>query len=126
MCCRPESIKSEAFGILGHQQRAIADKPRTQEGSRLKIGITLRDAKAEALIGDSVLCVSSVDVVAGKLGEVAKVLTVGFAIAAPATSPAKPGDPNSLVDGKPCDLLTYLNDRAHNLVTQDQRQLGLV
>ncbi|OLE50660.1 MAG: hypothetical protein AUI36_19055 [Cyanobacteria bacterium 13_1_40CM_2_61_4] len=59
----------------------------------MQIVIALRQAKTEALIGNSILSISSVNLITHEPGLIAKVFATLLAISAHTTGPPKPGDP---------------------------------
>ena len=61
-----EAVEAEALGVAGQAQRAVADQPGAEQRRRLQVGEALGYREAEALVGDGVLGVAAVDVVAGE------------------------------------------------------------
>jgi len=57
--------------IPGHDQGAIADESRTEQGSRMGVVHFGRKGKAKALISERVLCVTAVKLVTGESGLIA-------------------------------------------------------
>jgi hypothetical protein len=123
---RAEAVEPDAFGVLpAKPQRAVADQPGAKERRGLQVRKPLRDRKAEALVGDRRLRIAAVDVVAGELRVHAEVLAIGAAKAARLVDPAEPRDADALPDLEPLRPLTESLDRSHDLMTGDERQLGL-
>ena len=89
---RAEAVEAEPLAVAREPQRAVADQPRAQQGRRLLVGVALGDREAEALVGDGVLGVAAVEVVAGEPGRVAEVLAAAAAVAARSVRPAEPRD----------------------------------
>jgi hypothetical protein len=69
--------------------------------------------------------VPAVQVVAGKPGAVAEVLPPPPAVAARPAGPSQPGNAHPVPGSESPDSLAHLRHRAHDLVPQDQRELGL-
>src|SRR5207244_11758301 len=63
-----EAVQAEPLGVPGRPQRAMADQAGAEERRRLLVGVALGNRKAEALVGDGVLGVAAVEVVAGEPG----------------------------------------------------------
>src|SRR5207247_10392400 len=87
-----EAVQAEPLGVPGRPQRAMADQAGAEERRRLLVGVALGNRKAEALVGDGVLGVAAVEVVAGEPGLVAEILAPARAVAAAAVRPSQPGD----------------------------------
>jgi hypothetical protein len=80
----------------------------------VRVGVAVRDWKAETLVGDGVLGVPAVEVVAGEAGAVAEVLALRGAVA---TAPVRPSEPGH------ADALAGSLDAAGDLVAEDERKL---
>ncbi len=78
------------------------------------------------MIGHGTLGEAAVDVIPGELGLVAQVLAAAQAVATAAAGPAQPGNAYPLAHGGGRDALTQGVDRAHDLVTENERQLGML
>jgi hypothetical protein len=122
---RAEAVEAQSFGVAGQDQRAVADEARAEEGSGGKVGIALGDGKAEALAGDRVLGEAAIAVVAGETSPITEVLAPGAAGAAVATCPAEPGHAHSAADGEARHAGTIRHHRSHDLVAEDEGQLGV-
>src|SRR5205823_5993417 len=85
--------------------------------------VFLRDLEAEALVRDGLLGVTAVEVVAGEAGPVAEVLLPGAAVAAHAVRPTEPWHADTAARG---ERLAALDHRAHDLVSEHERELRLV
>src|SRR5206468_12244061 len=79
--------------------------------------------KAEALIGDEVLGVAAIDVVAGEFRLQAEVLEAALAEAAGFVDEAEPGHADALFRRKAVRATAPLGDVAHHHVPNHQRQL---
>src|SRR5262249_53406350 len=110
----------------GQAQGAVADQAGAEEGGGLEVGVARGEREAEARVGHRPLGVAAVDLVAGEARPVAEVLAAGAAVAADAAGPPEPGDPPPLADAEGFDALAQGVNRAHDLVAQDERQLGPV
>ena len=111
-----EAVETEPLAVARQAQRPISNQPRAEERSRVKVGVAIGQGKAKALVGNRILGVAAVEVVAGELRAVAKILLAGPAIATLSVGPAEPGDPDSPV---------LTDDRADDLMTENERQLRL-
>src|SRR5205085_5878434 len=113
---RAEAVEAEPLRVARRAQRAVADQPRAEERRRLLVRVALWDREAEALVGDGVLRVAAVEVVAGEARRVAEVLAPARAVAAGAVRPAEPRD----ADAAAARLVD-----ADDLVADDERQLRM-
>ena len=77
-----EAVEAEPLRVAREPQRAVADQPGAEQRRRLHVGVAVRDREAEALVGDRVLRVAAVEVVAGEARAVAEVLAARAAVAA--------------------------------------------
>ena len=120
-----EAVEADPLRIAAEPQRAIADQPRAQQRRRLQVGIALGDRKAVALVGDRVLGVAAVELIAGEAGALAQVLPARAAVAALAVGPPQPRDPDPLPGREALGPLPRRLDRADDLMSDDQGQLRL-
>jgi hypothetical protein len=82
----------------------------------MKVGVAIGQGKAKALVGNRILGVAAVEVVARELRAVAEILLARPAIATLSVGPAEPGNPDSPV---------LTDDRADDLMTENKRQLRM-
>src|SRR5205823_11178504 len=61
-----KAIETNPLRVAGQPQGAIADQSRAEQWRRLQVRIVLRQGKTEALIGDEVLGIAAIEVVAGE------------------------------------------------------------
>src|SRR5205085_4547202 len=87
-----EAVEAKAFRVAREAKRPVADQPGAEERRGLDVRVSLRDREAEARVGDRVLGVAAVEVVAGEARSVAEVLPAAQAVAALAARPAEPRD----------------------------------
>src|SRR5690606_11895164 len=120
-----EAVNPERLSGASELQRPIADEPSTKE--RRCRGVVVIHRKGEAVIGmrHSVLSVAAVDGIAREAGRLAKVLAAAQAIPAMAACPAKPRDADTVTLFEFLNALSELRDIADDLVTRDDRQLGI-
>ena len=130
---RAEAVQPDALGVAGEPQRAVPDQPRAEERRGLLVRVALGDREAEALVGDDVLCVSPVAVVAGEARAVAEVLGSRPAEAALTAGPAEPGhaharsglEPHASRDHLADDLMTgYERELRVRELTVDDVEIG--
>jgi hypothetical protein len=122
---RAEPIQAEPLRVARQPQRAVADQAGAQQRCGLETGVPVGERKAEALVGDRLLCVATVDRVAGEASVVAEVLAPGTAVAASPARPAEPGHADDLTRLETLRIGPALGDRGDDLVTEDERQLRL-
>src|SRR5690606_10360909 len=91
-----EAVDAQTLGVARHAQRAIADQPGAKKRRRLVVRVVAVDRKAVAGVGDRVLGIAAVDLVAGEARRVAQVLLAGGAVAAAPAGVAEPGDADPL------------------------------
>src|SRR5262249_61111888 len=87
--------------------------------------VTFGNWKNVARVGNGVLGIAAVDLVAGKARVVAKVLAARAAVEANAIGEAEPRHANALADGEASHLVADSLDTPHDLVTQYQRKLWM-
>jgi hypothetical protein len=78
------------------------------------------------LIGGCILGKATVDGIPGEAGVLAQVLLVPLAVKTTAIRIPEPGYTNSLTWGEAVHIISHCHHRAHNLVPQDEGQLGLL
>ena len=121
-----EAVEADPLRVAAEPQRSIADQPGTEQRRRLQIRVALGDREAVALVGDRLLGVSPVELVAGEPGPLAEVLPARAAVAAVAIGPSQPRDPYPLTGVEALRPLPRRLDRADDLMTEDEGQLRLV
>ena len=130
-------IASLAIGsITEHscaKQRCDGRLRRTGSGAQVDTEKFVWEMKAVSGVSDGEFSVAAVDVVAGKLGVIAKIFTVRSTISAIAIGPAEPRNSNAISDfelriadcglriGPGADLI----DATDNLMTKNQWQLRI-
>src|SRR5215468_3349837 len=108
-----------------HLERAVADQPSTEQRRGLGVAVTFGNWKNVARVGNGVLGIAAVDLVAGKARVVAKVLAARAAVEANAIGEAEPRHANALADGEASHLVADSLDTPHDLVTQYERKLWM-
>ena len=123
---RAEAVDAEPLGVARHAQAAVADQPGAQQRRRLGVAVAAGERKAVAGVGDRVLGVAAVDLVAGEAGVRAQVLLARPAVAASAAGPAEPGHADPLARARePRRPRPRADDVADDLVAGNDRQLRL-
>ena len=89
------------------------------------VAVRAVDRKAESRVGNRVLGVPTVDVVAGESGVVAEILAPRRAVDARAARPAEPGDAHAISDAHRLHLSPGCDRFSNNLVTGNEWQLGM-
>ncbi len=123
--CGAEAVETEPQPAAGETERAVADQARAEQRCRGLVGKVLGNREAELRSGGHFLGVSAVTGVAGEDRRVAQIL-----LAAPAelTDPARsaqPGNPDPLAERELAHSCAELFDRADDLMSGHERQLGL-
>ncbi len=118
-----EAVEADPLRVAAEPQRPVADQPRAQQRRRLEVGVALGDREAVALVGDRLLRVAAIELIAGEAGPLAEVLAARAAVAALAVGPSQPRDPDPLPGGEALGPLPRPLDGADYLVSDDQGQL---
>ena len=92
VCRGAETIDPEPLRGAGHDQRAIADQACAEQRGGVDVVDARWQREAEALVGDGVLGVTAIDLVAREAGVVAKVLAPFAAVAAVPAGVTQPGN----------------------------------
>src|ERR1700737_3774669 len=90
-----EAIEPDALSIARQPQGAIADQAGAEQRCGMQIRITLGQRKTEALVGDAILSVAAIDVIAGEARVHAQVLETTAAKAAGLVDRREPGNANA-------------------------------
>src|SRR5207245_151133 len=125
-----KTVKAEALCAAGFSVRAVAEHSRAKQRRDLGIFVFVRQMKAVSRVDDGEFSVAAVDVVAGKLGVIAKIFTVRSTISAIAIGPAEPRNSNAISDFElriaDCGLRIRpgadLIDATDNLMTKHELQ----
>ena len=120
-----EPVQAQPRRVARHRERPVSDQPGAQERGGLEIRIPLGHRERVALVGDRVLRVPAVDVVARETRSVAQVLAPGEAVAALAVCPSEPRDPHAVALRVALRALAAAGNASHDLVPGHERQLGL-
>src|SRR5262249_53472935 len=89
---RAEAVEAETPPLPRPAQRAVADQAGAEQRCRLDIAVTRLDGETEALVGDGVLTVAAIDLVAGKTCLFTQVFAAGTAERTDAAGPTQPGN----------------------------------
>ena len=126
MCAdAPKPYRPRRRAVSRRTERAIADQSRAQQRRSLDVAERAVDGKAEPRVGDGVLGVATVDVIAGESRAVAQILAPGRAVPARAARPAEPGDADAFPDADRLHPGSGLDHLTDDLVARDQRQLRM-
>src|SRR5437762_12524608 len=120
-----ESVQSQPVRVPRGRERPVSDQPRAQERRRLEIRVALRDPEAEALVGERLLGVPSIDVVPGEARAIAQVLAIGSAEGADAARAPQPRHADAVTLPETRGPRTDGGHPADDLVTGDERQLRM-
>src|SRR5690606_15025514 len=110
---------------LRHAERAVADQAGAKQRRRLHVAGPLRNAKAVGCVGDRILGVAAVDLVAGEARPVAQVLMAAHAVGADSAGVAEPRDADAVARRELRHAAAELVDAADDLVAGDDRALGM-
>jgi hypothetical protein len=122
---RAESKDAQSFRdrwITGESQCSVSNEAGAEKRRGMGVVVPFGDRKAVAGIGDAILRVAAIDIVAGKPGSVAEILSAGRAIDANPARPSKPGNTHP-VAGTEWRVVPRLLDDTDDLVSEYQRQL---
>ena len=120
-----ETRQLAAERLAGELERAVADQPGAEQRRRLRVAIGWRQLEAVARVGDGVLGIAAVDLVAGEARVVAEILLAAAAIEARAVGRAEPRHADAVADGEALDARAERRDLADDLVAENERQLGM-
>ena len=84
-----------------------------------------RDRKTKALVGERVLCVSSINLVSREAGTVAQVFAPRAAVRAYSARETEPGDADPVAGAKTIDVVSDFRHDADDLMAGNQGKLGL-
>jgi hypothetical protein len=122
---RPEAVQAQPPRVPRHHQRAVADQPGAQQRRRLGVAVARGQGEGVAVVGDGVLGVTAVDLVAGEAGVRTEVLAARAAVRASAARPAEPRHAHAVARREALDALALADDGADDLVAEDERQPGV-
>jgi hypothetical protein len=95
-----ESVETDPPRVAGHPVRSKADQPGTQQRRGLRIAVRLGQLERVPRVGDGVLGIPAVELIAGEASLAAQVLPALPAEAALIARVAEPRDTNPVADGK--------------------------
>jgi hypothetical protein len=121
----PESVQPQTLGVSGHHQGTIADQPGTQQWSGLGVAVSAGNTEDVTKVGDRVLGVAAVDLIAGEASPQAEILAPSEAVAAAAAGLPQPRDANPFPWIQAVDALACRDHGADDLVAENEGQLGL-
>jgi hypothetical protein len=119
-----EAVEPDPLGITRHPKRSITDEPGAKERRGVNLRVACGQWYHEAVVGDGILCVSAVPIIARELCPIAEVL---LSSQTKATSLARPTEPwNADAESGLERPTTFANvdHRPSDLMPQDERQLG--
>ena len=119
---RTESIDAQTLPFARHLERAVSDQTRTQQGRRFRIPHIAWNRETIVRIGNRVLGVSPIDLIAGEARFIAEILVAVAAIEACAARMPKPRNPDPFTNGKTGHALSGLRHPADNFVPRNNRQ----
>src|SRR5215470_1045266 len=91
----------------------------------MEVLVAGRQRETEPLIGDGVLGVAAVDLIAGESCVVAEVFPAAEAVLASAVGPPQPRDARPVSNLEPVDAGSGALDRAGDLMAEDERKFWL-
>jgi hypothetical protein len=125
---RSKPIETEPLARLDSTQAqcAVADDPGAEEGGRFFVTENRRNRIGKCCRDERILCVSTIDLIAGKPGALAQILSPARAKFAAAARVLQPSDPDSLAD---CPLMhagANLTHDSDGLMAGNERKRGIV
>src|ERR1035437_3891043 len=121
VACRAKSIKSQVPCVLPSDSiRAVADQTGAQQWRSLRVPGACCQMKAEPRVSHGVFCKAAVDRITSEPGILTKVLLTFLAVTTIATGRRQPGHTHPVADTKVFNLLTDLEDTAHDFMTEYQ------
>jgi hypothetical protein len=125
---RSKPIETEPLARLDSTQTqcAVADDPGTEERCRFFITEDRWNRIGKCCRDERILCVSAMDLIAGKPGALAQVLAPARAKLADAARVLQPGDPDSLADRPLTHAGTNLTHDPDGLVAGNEWKRGVV
>jgi hypothetical protein len=106
-------------------QRAVANDPGTEEGGRFFITEDRWNRIGKCCWDERILRISAIDLIAGKPGALAQVLSPARAKFAAAARVLQPGDPDSLADSPLTHAGANLTHDPDGLVAGNERKRGV-
>src|SRR5262245_34701922 len=104
--------------LARHLERAVADQPSTEQRRSLCIAIAFGNREDVTRVGNGVLGIAAVDLIAGKARVIAKVLSPRAAVETHSTREAKPRHADA-------DIVAQGFHAPDDLVTQHERKLRM-
>ena len=122
----PKAVQAQPLCLARSRkpQRAIAYHPSAKQRRGLLVRERFGDGVGKLFVGYLVVCVSSVDMVAGEAPVVAQVFLVAPAVIAHPIGPIQPGHTYAIPRLEPCHGRPGLLDNANNLVPWYDGQFG--
>src|SRR5471032_1279677 len=119
----PEAVEPQADGVARHPVRAVADEPRAQQRRRFGVGVAVGQLEGVVGVGDGVVRVAAVHVIAGESRAAAQVLATAGAVRARAAGVAEPGDADAIAGMQMRHAVAHDLDYPDDLVSGDDRDL---
>jgi hypothetical protein len=121
---RSKPIETEPLARLDSTQTqgTVADDPGAEEGGRLFITEDRRNRIGKCCRDERILCVSAIDLIAGKPGALAQILSPARAKFAAAARLLQPGDADSLADRPLSHVCANLTHDPDGLVAGNERK----
>ncbi len=119
---RSEAVDAEPARVARDPIGSIADQPGAEQRRRLEVAVALGKCKGKPDIGDGILGVAAIELIAGEAGLRAEVLASRRAILAMTAGAAEPGHAHAFALALLVDTLPACCDRAHDLVARHHGQ----
>ena len=87
--------------------------------------IKIRDREAKALIRNRIICITTIDGVAGKARFIAKIFPSPETIGALASGPTKPWNTDAIADVKPLGAFAFFFNYSHDFMARYQGKFRL-
>uniref|UniRef100_A0A0U1PBP6 Uncharacterized protein n=1 Tax=Mizugakiibacter sediminis TaxID=1475481 RepID=A0A0U1PBP6_9GAMM len=120
-----EAVQPEPARVAGEAQRAVADQAGAEQRRGFGVAVLRGQGEAVARVGERVLGVAAVELIAGEARLLAQVLAAAAAVGANAAGPAQPRHADALAFAEALDARAARHHRADDLVAGDQLRLRL-
>src|SRR5208283_5845429 len=116
VACGTEAVDAEPARLARHAVGPVADEPGAQQWCRRNVAVTVGQRKAIPCVGEHIVRVAAIDLVAGEARLGTEILATAGAERAVSAGRAQPWDPDALAHNMSRDSAPAGDDLADDLV----------